>query len=117
MPLYDYQCAACHGSTESRQPVSVSVIPCPACGGVADRQISLPAPPVLDTVTPYYDHGLGTVVRSRSQRRTLMRAHGLVEKGTTHLSGTRGTLYSLPGQAARSAPKSGGHAGPLVPRG
>ena len=90
----------------------MGTIPCPVCGAPASRQLSLPAP-VLPEPAPYYDHGLGTVIRSRAQRRALMKANNLVEKGTTHLSGAKGTIFSHPGQPTVSVPPNGGHAGPL----
>ncbi len=39
-----------------------------------------------------------------------MRANGLVEKGTTHQSGAKGTIFSHPGQTTTAATPSGGYA-------
>ena len=114
MPLYDFKCPAGH-VTESLQKVSVNAIFCPTCGAPAGRQIPRLAPPVLDQ-PPYYDHGLGTVIRSRAQRRALMRANNLVEKGSTARHGAKGTIFSHPGQATTSVPPSGAYTGPLKAR-
>jgi hypothetical protein len=97
--------------TECLQPVSVSRVPCTACGEWAERQIALPARPVLDA-PPYYDVGLDAVITSRAQRRRLMREQGVVERGTTAMHGTKGTVFSQGGRPAVSVPKSGAYLGP-----
>lgn len=82
---------------------------CPACASPADRLISRPAA-VAPELTPYFDRGLDAPITSRAQRRALMREQNVVEKGTTTLHGTKGTLFSYPGQPAISVPKSGAYA-------
>lgn len=49
-------------------------------------------------------------MESRAQRRSLMREQNVVEKGTTHLHGAKGTIFSHPGKATVSVPKSGAYA-------
>lgn len=110
MPLYDYACGACGRVTESLQRPEVAGLACPACGGLAARQLSRPV--VRSELTPYYDHGLGQRIETRQQRIRLMRTHGLEEKGTTEMSGAKGTVFSHPGRASVSVPKSGAQLGP-----
>ena len=111
MPLYEHRCDACALVTEQYAPLRAAplAIVCPACGGPAPQIISRPAA-VAPEITPYFDRGLDARVTSRAQRRTLMRENGLVEKGTTALHGTKGTIFSHPGQTAASVPKSGAYA-------
>ncbi len=111
MPLYDFLCNDGH-TTEGIRGVAVTWIVCPTCGLPAERQISKPVIRT-DSVDAYYDHGLGERIESRSQRQRLMKASGLVEKGTTEMSGAKGTVYSHPGRATESVPKSGAQLGPL----
>ena len=44
MPLYEYECSACHKHTEKIQKFSdPEITTCPHCGGVLKRVISAPA--------------------------------------------------------------------------
>ena len=44
MPLYEYECAACHKRTEKIQKFSdPEITVCPKCGGDLERVISAPA--------------------------------------------------------------------------
>jgi len=44
MPLYEYECTACHKRTEKIQKFSdPEITVCPKCGGVLERVISAPA--------------------------------------------------------------------------
>ncbi|GAA3746705.1 FmdB family zinc ribbon protein [Terriglobus aquaticus] len=44
MPLYEYQCTACHRLTEKRQKFSdPELTECPFCGGRLERTITAPA--------------------------------------------------------------------------
>jgi putative FmdB family regulatory protein len=44
MPLYEYECSACHRHTEKIQKFSdPEITVCPHCGGVLERVISAPA--------------------------------------------------------------------------
>ncbi len=44
MPLYEYECTACHKRTEKIQKFSdPEITACPKCGGVLERLISAPA--------------------------------------------------------------------------
>jgi putative FmdB family regulatory protein len=44
MPLYEYECTACHKHTEKIQKFSdPEITVCPHCGGVLERVISAPA--------------------------------------------------------------------------
>ena len=88
-----------------------AMVSCPACDSPAERIISLPV--VRADLTPYYDEGLGQVIHSRQERARVMKDQGVIEKGTTAMHGTTGTIYSHPGRAAVSVPKSGAHLGPI----
>ena len=44
MPLYEYECRACHKRTEKIQKFSdVEITVCPFCGGELERTITAPA--------------------------------------------------------------------------
>ena len=44
MPLYEYECTACHKRTEKIQKFSdPEITTCPKCGGVLERVLSAPA--------------------------------------------------------------------------
>lgn len=44
MPLYEYECTACHRHTEKIQKFSdIEITTCPHCGGVLQRVLSAPA--------------------------------------------------------------------------
>jgi putative FmdB family regulatory protein len=44
MPLYEYECTACHKRTEKIQKFSdPEITVCPKCGGVLERVITAPA--------------------------------------------------------------------------
>ncbi|HZY73029.1 MAG TPA: zinc ribbon domain-containing protein [Edaphobacter sp.] len=44
MPLYEYECTACHRHTEKIQKFSdPEITVCPHCGGVLERVLSAPA--------------------------------------------------------------------------
>jgi putative FmdB family regulatory protein len=44
MPLYEYECTACHKRTEKIQKFSdPEITVCPHCGGVLERVVSAPA--------------------------------------------------------------------------
>jgi putative FmdB family regulatory protein len=44
MPLYEYECTACHKRTEKIQKFSdPEITACPKCGGVLERVLSAPA--------------------------------------------------------------------------
>lgn len=111
MPLYDVACPACDWQEERLLQHTAELPLCPTCGHRTARLLSLPARPLTDAA-PYYDHGLGAVITSRAQRRALMRAQGVVEKGTTHRHGAKGTIFSAPGRATTSVPPSGAYTGP-----
>lgn len=44
MPIYEYECKACHRRTEKRQKFSdPEITACPHCGGAIERVLSAPA--------------------------------------------------------------------------
>jgi putative FmdB family regulatory protein len=44
MPLYEYECTACHKRTEKIQKFSdPEITACPKCGGILERVLSAPA--------------------------------------------------------------------------
>ena len=108
MPIYEYACGTCQEQFETLRAIaSRHAVDCPLCGDPATMRISVP---VRFAEPDYYDDGLGARITSRQQRRGLMRAAGVEETGTTHTSGARGTIVSLPGRVATSAVPSGAYA-------
>lgn len=110
MPLYDYRCITCDTVTECLRSVGATWIACPACDSVAEREWPLPV--IRGELEPYYDDGLGVRIETRQQRARIMKAQGFVEKGTHTMHGTKGTIFSQPGRATVSVPKSGAYLGP-----
>lgn len=43
MPLYDYECGACHHQHERLAKVGELSLPCPECGATSFRQIGAPS--------------------------------------------------------------------------
>jgi len=79
MPMYDFECAVCGRTFESFAHVDGRYdIVCPYCGGQANVVI-LSTPAVHFDIDPYYDKGLGCVVKSRADKRAKMREKGLEE--------------------------------------
>lgn len=113
MPLYEYECLACDLVSEKYMRFSdLSTVGCPACDGPAQRIISRPV--IRAELTPYYDEGLGQVIRTRQERTRVMKAQHAVETGTTEMSGAKGTIFSHPGRATQRVEKSGAHLGPIT---
>ena len=89
MPLYDYQCPDCGEVKEVYQTMGEAheLGTCGSCGGVTRRVWT--APSVMpDNTQPYYNHGLGCMVRSKADiREAVKRINGttgqdLIEVGT-----------------------------------
>ena len=107
MPIYEYGCDTCGDQFETIRSITTRHgVTCVRCGNPATLRISAP---VRVAEPDYYDDGLGTRITSSQQRLSLMRAAGVEETGTTHKSGARGTLFSLPGRVATAATPSGAY--------
>jgi putative FmdB family regulatory protein len=110
MPLFDFECPKCGAIEEHVVRFDVTGRPCDACGSPTRRLMGLPVV-FADSLDPYYDHGLGTTVTSRTQKRNIMAEKSLApsdKKLSPH--GTKGTIFSFAGQAATSVAPSGFYA-------
>lgn len=110
MPIYEYECPHCRAQIEVLRASSATHDELCRCGHMMRRLISAPRVHT-DSVAPYYDHGLGARVESRSQRKGLMKAAGVEESGdmTSRRHGAKGTLFSFPGQTVTGVPPSGAY--------
>ena len=52
MPIFEYRCHACGHLTEKIQRVPQQKMPCPQCGGDAQRAISKPSATTNSCVSP-----------------------------------------------------------------
>ena len=79
MPMYDFECVVCGKTFESFASVEHRYdIVCPECGGQT-RIVILSTPAVHYDIEPYFDKGMGCVVKSRADRRRKMIERGLEE--------------------------------------
>lgn len=110
MPLFDYVCIACDAVHEHLARPGDVVRECDDCGGPAERQMGVPVV-FADSITPYYDHGLGATVESRTQKNKLMAEKSLAPSDKPLAPhGTKGTIFSFSGQATTSVKPSGYYA-------
>lgn len=113
MPIYEYSCPTCDTIIEKyMRGTDAAMVGCPRCDTPAVRIISRPV--VRTELTPYYDEGLGRVIRTRQERARVMKDQHAVEIGTTQMSGAKGTIFSHPGRATERVEKSGAHLGPIT---
>lgn len=110
MPIYEYECPECPGRIEVLRASSSTHDEVCSCGRLMRRLISAPRL-YLDSVPTYYDHGLGTQIDSRSQRKRLMNTASLEEVGDriSHKHGAKGTVFSFPNLPSVSVPASGAY--------
>lgn len=110
MPMYEYACPECGQETMELRKIDQrhESLLCPSC--TAPMRLTLSLPALLPEFHSYYDDGLGKRVESRDHRKRLMQEAGVEEKGSSHLHGTTGTLFSFPGKTVTSVPKSGPYA-------
>lgn len=74
MPLYDYQCRSCGHRFEIRQGFDAdTIIECPVCGQIAERQIN---------VVPVIFKGSGWYVNDYGKRKSTLDGHS--DGGNSH---------------------------------
>jgi putative FmdB family regulatory protein len=94
MPLYEYECTACHKHTEKIQKFSdPEITTCPHCGGTLQRVISAPAFSLKGG--GWYADGYGS---------TKPAASPAAESGATAPSGDATAASPAPAAAASPAP-------------
>ncbi len=110
MPLYEYECTACHKRTEKIQKFSdPEITACPKCGGALERVISAPA--ISFKGGGWYADGYGNAKPSASADAS----------GWSDASGASGDGGSASGGSSESKPagadsgKSGESSAALAP--
>lgn len=79
MPIYVVKCQICHNKDEVFRPLArIDEMP-ECCGETMQRQIC--APMVVNDIQPYKSMMTGEMITSRSQHRTHLKDHGVVEVG------------------------------------
>ncbi|MEJ2420387.1 MAG: zinc ribbon domain-containing protein [Acidobacteriota bacterium] len=69
MPLYEYECDACHKRFEKLQRLSDPLLTvCPQCGGAVHKRISAPAIQFKGTGWYVTDYGKGSSSASKAGR-------------------------------------------------
>lgn len=85
MPVYDFDGCGC-GKFEELVKSDVYQIPCPSCGQLCDRQISMPAKTASqwgDTqfgINGKFNRGLGVHITSRKQEDDILKKRGLIRE-------------------------------------
>lgn len=108
MPLFDYECPQGHIEEHLARHRETAWV-C-TCGALAERIMGAPTV-FMDSINPYYDHGLGATISSRTQKRQIMADKSLApsdKKLSPH--GTKGTIFSFAGRATDSVAPSGYYA-------
>ncbi len=86
MPEYPYSCCSCGTKFAVYKRISAidAVEACPDCGGDDTvRTIALVAIERSSAVQPYYEPALGTVIKSKSHKASILKARGLEEVGNS----------------------------------
>jgi putative FmdB family regulatory protein len=113
MPLYEYECTACHKHTEKIQKFSDPEITiCPSCGGPLERVISAPA--IAFKGGGWYADGYGNAKPKATGSSEGGSSEGGASTGggsseskpSTGSSGTSATPSAAPAAAAASSPAS-----------
>ena len=89
MPSYPYFCKKCETETDYILKIEElnNAFACTNCGNIlesSDRRIAKQS--IIADIEPYFCHGLGTVVKSRSHRNHLAKAKNLIEVGTENIN-------------------------------
>jgi putative FmdB family regulatory protein len=100
MPLYEYECAACHRRTEKIQKFSdPEITVCPHCGGHLERVLSAPA--VSFKGGGWYADGYGNAKPKSSSETT-----GTAANTTTKPTSDASTSTSKESSTAAATPAS-----------
>lgn len=105
MPLYEYECTACHRHTEKIQKFSDPEITiCPHCGGTLERVLSAPA--VSFKGGGWFADGYGNA-KPKSSGDSASTSSGSASKSDSHSTSTNGASSSAtpaPSAPATSTP-------------
>lgn len=105
MPLYEYECTACHRHTEKIQKFSDPEITiCPHCGGPLERVLSAPA--VSFKGGGWFADGYGNA-KPKSSGDSASTSSGSASKSDSHSTSTNGASSSAtpaPSAPAASTP-------------
>jgi putative FmdB family regulatory protein len=104
MPLYEYECTACHRHTEKIQKFSdAEITVCPHCGGTLERVLSAPA--ISFKGGGWYADGYGNTKPKSSGEKTDTPGNG-AKSGTDSGSSTAATpAPAAPASASSSTDK------------
>lgn len=102
MPLYEYECTACHRRMEKIQKFSDAPLTvCPHCGGALEKLIHAPA--VSFKGGGWYADGYGNA-KPKSSGDTSGKSSGSSSKPATDSSSASSTAASTPAATAPSSP-------------
>jgi putative FmdB family regulatory protein len=98
MPLYEYECTACHRHTEKIQKFSDPEITiCPHCGGPLERVLSAPA--VSFKGGGWFADGYGNA-KPKSSGDSASTSSGSASKSDSHSTSTNGASSATPAPSA-----------------
>jgi putative FmdB family regulatory protein len=98
MPLYEYECTACHRHTEKIQKFSDPEITiCPHCGGPLERVPSAPA--VSFKGGGWFADGYGNA-KPKSSGDSASTSSGSASKSDSHSTSTNGASSATPAPSA-----------------
>ena len=98
MPLYEYECTACHRHTETIQKFSDPEITiCPHCGGPLERVLSAPA--VSFKGGGWFADGYGNA-KPKSSGDSASTSSGSASKSDSHSTSTNGASSATPAPSA-----------------
>lgn len=80
--IYEYKCDQCETSKDVVKSVKDYDTPetCEKCQNSMRKVFSI-SRPLVDSMEPEYYHSLGTVIKTKRQKREIMKAKGLIEVG------------------------------------
>lgn len=105
MPLYEYECTACHRRTEKIQKFSdPEITVCPHCGGHLERVLHAPA--VAFKGGGWYADGYGNA-KPKSSGDGAGKASGASSKPASDSNSTSSTAASTPATTAPSSAPAG----------
>jgi putative FmdB family regulatory protein len=103
MPLYEYECTACHKRTEKIQKFSdPEITVCPKCGGALERVLSAPA--IAFKGGGWYADGYGSAKPAASGSGEGGSSEGGSSSSESKPSGDNSSAASTPAAAPASAP-------------
>ena len=95
MPIYATRCPTCGKREDVFLPLArYNELP-ECCGGTVERVIS--APHVMADIQPYKSMITGEMITSRSQHRSHLKQHGMIEVGNERPKLTKKEIPEVPG--------------------